>query len=193
MRIEGDGTGNGDTLLHTARDLTGEFLVGSLQVDTVEALLCPMDSFTEIHRGEHIEGEHHVLKDRHRVEECGALEDHAHLTAHEHLLVFRHLHEVTSIVKHLSTGRFEQSHEVLHQHGLSRSALSDDEVGLSILENSVDVLQNFATFKTLTQILDFYHDSNWVRKTSLKRISALDDTTASVLALPTFTEPPSTL
>jgi hypothetical protein len=42
-------------------------------------------------------------------------------------------------------------------------------------------------------MLNFDHDSNWVRKTSEKRMSTLDVTTASVEALPTLTLPPSTV
>ena len=37
------------------------------------------------------------------------------------------------------------------------------------------------------------YDSSWVRSTSEQRISTLLLTTASVLAFPTFTEPPSTV
>ncbi len=37
------------------------------------------------------------------------------------------------------------------------------------------------------------YDSSWVRNTSEQRISTLLLTTASVLAFPTFTEPPSTV
>ena len=38
-----------------------------------------------------------------------------------------------------------------------------------------------------------YTDSSWVRNTSEHRMSTDEQTTASVLALPTFTEPPSTV
>ena len=71
--------------------------------------------------------------------------------------MLRHLHKVASVIEHLSTGRFKQAHEVFHQYGLSGTTLTDDQVGLAILEDGTDILQHFATFKALTQILYFYH------------------------------------
>ena len=191
--VEGDGTGNGDALLHTAGNLAGEFLVGSLQIDTVEALLGAVYALAEVHRGEHVEGEHDVLEDGHRVEEGSALEDHAHFAAHEHFFAFRHADEVAAVVEHLSAGGFEQPYEVLHEHGLARAALADDEIGLAVEEGGVDVLQHILAVETFIEVLDFNHDRSWVRNTSLKRIRALEETTASVLALPTLTLPPSTV
>ena len=191
--VEGDGAGNGYALLHTAGDLAGEFLVGSLQIDTVEAFLGAVYALAEVHRGEHVEGEHDVLEDGHRVEEGCTLEDHAHLAAHEHFFAFRHADKVAAIIEHLSAGGFEQPYEVLHEHGLARAALADDEIGLAVEEGGVDVFQHFLVVETFIEVLDFNHDRSWVRNTSLKRIRALEETTASVLALPTLTLPPSTV
>ena len=45
----------------------------------------------------------------------------------------------------------------------------------------------------VTKVFNNAYDSTCVRNTSEKRMSTLDDTTASVDALPTSTDPPSTL
>ena len=49
-------------------------------------------------------------------------------------------HEVASVVEYFARGRVEQAHDILHQDGLSRTALADDEVGLAVLERGVNVL-----------------------------------------------------
>jgi hypothetical protein len=99
--------------------------------------------------GEHVKGEHHVLKDCERIEKGSTLKDHSHLAAHLHLFLFRHLHEVASIVEHLSAGRLKQTHQVLHQHRLATSTLSDNEIGDAIFEDSGDVFQHLLVFKAL--------------------------------------------
>ena len=76
-----------------------------------------------------------------------ALEYHAHLAAHAHLLVFVHRHEVAAIVKDMSKGRLQQSDDVLHEHRLAATALSDDEVGLAVLKLGVDVLKHLFVAK----------------------------------------------
>ena len=42
-----------------------------------------------------------------------------------------------------SSCRRKQTHEILHEHRLAGAALSDDEVGLAVLEDGVDVLEDF--------------------------------------------------
>ena len=117
--------------------------MGIAEVHAVETLLGTAHTLAVVHRREHVEREHHVLQHVERVEEGCALENHAHLAAHLHFLFLRHRHEVAPVVEHLATCRREQTHEVLHQHGLSRTALSDDKVCLAVLEDGVDVFQHF--------------------------------------------------
>ncbi len=142
FRVQGNGTGNGYALLHAARDFAGHLLFGSLQVDAVEAELGAADAVGLVLVGEHVEGEHHIFEHRHGVEEGCRLEDHAHLAAQHHPFALGHLDEVAAVVEYLSLGGLEQAHDVLHEHGLSAAALADDEVGLSILEGEVDVLEH---------------------------------------------------
>lgn len=117
--------------------------MGIAEVHAVEALLSTAHTVAVVHLREHVEREHHVLQYVERVEERCALEYHAHLAAHLHFLFLRHRHEVATVVEHLATRRREQTHEVFHQYGLSRTALSDDEVRLAVLEDGVDVFQHF--------------------------------------------------
>ena len=155
--IEHDGAGYRHTLLHTSRDFVG-ILVGCLhQVDTVKAFLGTAHAVGVVERGKHIEWELHIVSHRHRVKECGALENHTHLTAHHHLLALGHAHEVAPVVEHLSRGWVQQSHEVLHQHRLARTALADDEVGLAGLKAGIDATQYGLVAKGLGKIFDFYH------------------------------------
>ena len=113
------------------------------KIDAVETFLSAAYTVAIVHRREHIEREHHVLQHRERVEESRRLEYHAHLAAHQHLFMLRHSHEVTVVVEHFAACRREQTHEILHQNRLTGSALSDDEVGLAVLEDGVNVLEDF--------------------------------------------------
>ena len=194
LGVERDGPRYGHAFLHTSRNLAGEFLLGIYEVHPVEALTCALLAVAVGHVGEHVEGKHHILQNRQRVEERRALENHSHLTTQRDALVLVHYHQVASVVEHLSAGRVKQSYEVLHQHGLSRPALPDNQVGLSILEDSIDVFQHILVFERFVEMLYFYHgyERSWVRNTSENRMSTLLDTTAEVLASPTSTEPPFT-
>ena len=157
LRVQHDGTGDGDALLHTTRELGREFLLSSAQVHTLQAFHGTVLTLAIGHRREHVEWEHHVLQHRQRVEEGGTLEDHSHLAAHHHLLRLRHLHKVATVVEHLSAGGLQQSHEVLHEHRLSRSRLSDDQVRLTVLKHGVDIVKDLLVLKRFIEILYFYH------------------------------------
>ena len=63
-----------------------------------------------------------------------------------------HLYEVASVVKHFSARRVEKSHERLHQHGLSRAALTYYEVCLSVLEHRIDVFEDFLFTKGFVDV-----------------------------------------
>ena len=147
--VHDDGTGNGDALLHAAGDLTGELVLSPHQIDAVETLHRPLLAFAQVHGRKHVEGKHDVLQDSERVEEGCRLEYHAHFAAHVDFLLFGHGNEVAPVVEYLSAGRLEQSDEILHQHSLAAAALTDDEIGLAVLENGADVFQYIAAVKAL--------------------------------------------
>ena len=157
LRIHDDGAGDGDTLLHTSRNLAWKLASRPVEVDAVETLLRPSVALGGSHIGEHIKGKAHILQDGEGVEEGRTLEDHAHLTAHLHALVLRHVHKVAPVVEHLATRRIEEAHKDLHQHSLARARLTDNEIGLAVVEDGVDVAQDGFIAKGLVYMLDFYH------------------------------------
>ena len=63
----------------------------------------------------------------------------------------------------MSARRVEQSHEILHQYGLSRTALSDYEVCLPVLEGGGNILQHLLVAERLAQILYFNHNNPKLR------------------------------
>ena len=79
------------------------------------------------------------------------------LAAHLHALVLRHVHKVAPVVEHLATRRIEEAHKDLHQHSLACARLTDNEVGLAVVEDGVDVAQDGFIAKGLVYMLDFYH------------------------------------
>ena len=90
LGVHRNGARDGDTLLHTARNFTGELVVGALQADVVHAELDTGVFLVFGHGGEHVEWEANVLCDRETVKQGAALEDHANFLAQLLLTVHRH-------------------------------------------------------------------------------------------------------
>ena len=149
LGIEGDGSGNGYALLHTAAYLARHLVLRSFQVDALQTETGTIHSVGLIHIGEHVQGEHDVLQNRHRVEERSALEYHAHLAAQHHSLALVHRHEVASVIEHLALGGCKEADDVLYQHRLAGTGLTDNEVGLSVVEGHVDVHEDVTVIETL--------------------------------------------
>ena len=147
LRVQRDGACDGHALLHAAADFARIFVAGIRQVDAVEAELGAALAVAQGVVAEHVEGEHHVVHHRHGVEQGGALEEHAHLPAQQFLLLLVHGQEVAVVVEQLAPLRGQQADDALHQHRLSRAALSDDEVRLPVLEGGVDVRQHGFPFE----------------------------------------------
>lgn len=77
--VEGDGTGYGYTLLHTAAYLRGILLVGTRQVDALDAETSPFFPLGSRLAGEHFQREHDIFEYRERVEQGRPLKQHAYL------------------------------------------------------------------------------------------------------------------
>lgn len=102
---------------------------------------------------------------------------------------------------------FEKPHKVFHKHGFTRTALTDNQIHLTVVKLGADVVQHLTGAIVEKFIEMFYFNHNFVascalwvyinkslvRITSLTRMMMLLITTASVLALPTSTEPPFTV
>ena len=122
------------------------------------------------------------------------MEYHAHFAAQGDALFFVHGQEVAPVVEHFSPVGGQQADNGLHEHRLARTALADDEVGLAVFKDGADVFEHGTAFERLIDGFEFNHFVNsWVKNRSENRIRMLLLTTASVLALPTAMEPPSTV
>ena len=128
-----------------------------MQVDTRQTIERTfLAVFVSIIR-EHIEREHHVVEHRHRVEQRSTLENHAHLASQQDSFLLRQRNEIAVVIIDAAAGRCEQPHNILHQHGLAATALTDDEVDLAIAEDGIDVLEHVTVLKTLIQMFYFNH------------------------------------
>ena len=141
-RLHGDGPGYGGSLLHTAAELIGVLALGSAEVDAVEAVQGAFAPLLVALGGEHVEGEHDIVEHGHGVEEGGALEEHAYLAAQQGALALAHGGEVAPVVEDVSLRGLVEPHEAVHEHGLAGAALSDDEIGLAVMELGVDVTED---------------------------------------------------
>ena len=147
LGIEGYGTGNSHTLLHTATDFAGKFVLRTLKVHTFQAELGTAYTVGLAIIGKHFQREHDILQHGHGIEKSRTLENHAHLAADKHLLALGHSNEVAAIIQYLSAGGDKQAHDILHQHCLSTSALADDKIGLSVLENGIYINEHILVLK----------------------------------------------
>ncbi|CUQ59458.1 Uncharacterised protein [Segatella copri] len=68
------------------------------------------------------------------------MENHSHLAAHLDFFFFRHPDEVTVVVENFTTCRLKQSYEILHEYGLSGTALSDYQISLSCFKGDVYIV-----------------------------------------------------
>lgn len=158
LRVQGDGAGNGYTLLHTAADFAGIFVFGFGQVHAVQAKHGTACAVAQGIVAEHVQGKHHVVEHRHRVEQGRTLENHSHLPAQGLLLLFVHCQEVAVVVEQFATFGCQQSYDAFHQYCLPRTALSDNQVGLAVVEGRADVCQHLFPLKRFAESFQFYHD-----------------------------------
>ncbi len=158
LRIECYGSRYGHTFLHTSGYLSWIFALRLYQIHTVKARLRPLYTVTQVHGREHIEGKHDVFEHGKRVEQCGTLEDHTHLAAQHNLLALAHGHEVAPVVEHTAARRSEKSHEIFHQHGLSRTALAYYQVGFAVFKHCTDILQHLSAGKRFAQMRYLNHN-----------------------------------
>ena len=193
FRVEHNGARDGHTLLHTTRDFAGILIDGIQQSYAVQAELGAAFALVVVVVREHIQGKHHVLQHAHRVEEGCALEYHAHLAAQERALPLAQADKTATVVYDIAFRGFKQPHDTFHQNGFSRAALTDNQIRFSVFEGGIDVVEYVLVGERLIEVFQLYHDNICVRKRSENRIRMLLVTTASVLALPTSVEPPSTV
>ena len=157
FRIKRNGTRNSHTLLHSATYLRGILVVGTLQVHALNAEPGTLKLLFRLHIGEHLQRENHVAKHRFRVKQCRALKQHTYLLAYLLALTHVHLHDVAAVVEYFTLFGRNESHNAFHKHCLSRATLSDDEIGLAIVECGTYIVQNLLVVERLVYMLNFNH------------------------------------
>ena len=117
------------------------------QVYAIQAELCPFDTFAVSLVGKHVKRKHDILQNGERVEQGCALKDHSHFASQGFLFLLAHVDEVTSVVEDFSFFGGKQAHQTFHEDGFSRTALSDNQVRLSVFERKADVIQHRTFFE----------------------------------------------
>ena len=156
-RLQSDGAGDGNALLHATTELGGHLLLCIDETHAVEAEAGTVELLARALRGEHLEGEEDVAKHVHGVEQGGALKEHAHLLAELGAFTLGQLVYVAPVVEHLALVGGEQTYDAAKQHGFARTATADDEVGLALLETGSDAVQHVLLVEMLVYVGDGDH------------------------------------
>ena len=98
LRIQGNSTCNGHTLLHTATDFTGKFIFRFDKVHAFQTKHGTTCTVAQRIRTEHIKRKHYIIQHRHRVEQGGALEYHPHFPTQGLFLFLSHCEEIAVVV-----------------------------------------------------------------------------------------------
>ena len=192
--IHHDGAGDGHAFDHTARQLGRIEAVGVLEAHALEAEIHALHLLLRALRREEVQRQPDILLDGRRVEQRPTLEDHADILADGLAVAESELREIDVVVPHVARIGFVQPHEGFQQHGLSRAAAADDEVGLPGLEFHRDIVEHHAPVERFDDMFGTYHISRTcVRMRSKSRITTQLATTARVDAAPTSIELPRAL
>ncbi len=157
LGLKGNGAGNGNALLHTARQFAGHLEKGILEPHAVEAELHAFLNLGAVHVTEHTQRESYVVGHVHGVEQGAALKEDTNLAAHPFHLSSRVFQDVTVLVTYLAAVGLKQSDEALQQYSLTRTAQSDDQVVLAWIELAVDVVQHVLLVERFIEVLDSDH------------------------------------
>jgi len=105
FRVQGNGTGNGRTLLHAARQLARHFMQRLAQTHSLQAEFHPVVNFGRHHIREHPQRESYIFSHIHRIEQGRTLKQHTNfLSCHFHLLLAI-LQNILAIVQNFSAIR----------------------------------------------------------------------------------------
>ena len=158
LGVHRNGTGNSDTLLHTAAYLAGHQIVRPLgDIYSLEAETSACLHLLAALVGEHLQRIEHIFQHAHGVEQSGALKQHAHLAAqHTHLLLL-HVRQVAAVVLDTAGVNGVQADKRLHEYRLTRSGLSDNHIHLAVLHGGRHMVKHHRAIETLYYIDCFYH------------------------------------
>ena len=219
LGLERDGAGQGDALLHAARERGGkQALHVASEVDEPEHL---RDAGRDLllRPGRVLaQREGDVLEDRHRVEEGAALEEHADLLAHGDELLLGKLGDLHAVHPDLAVVGLLEAVHVPERDGLARAGSAEDHEHLAAHHLEVHVVEHALLAVGLGDVLelddrsargvgrpDEAHDGglaerhwnpsgrtrkSFVRKKSDMRTAIEATTTAIVVARPTPSAPP---
>src|SRR5579859_1047271 len=196
-----DRAGERHALLHAARQLVGPQVEDvAAEADALEILLGDAAHAVGLADPALREAEGDVAPHRHRIEQRAALEEHPELGADALHVTRAGAHHFDTVDGHRSALWCEQAENALERHRLARARSADDRHRLAMLDRQVDPVEHGLLVEALHHIgeLDLglkrsSHQPNatMVMTRSENRISTNDDTTASVVALPTPAAPPA--
>ena len=87
------------------------------------------------------------------------MKQHTHLTAQHVELMLVHGQQVTTVVEDLAGIGANQADDILDHDGLTRSASTDNQIGLAIFKQRADVFQDGAPVERFDNVLYFDHTS----------------------------------
>ena len=141
--------------------------------------------------GKEVERQFDILEYGRRVEQCSTLKNHTHIFANS-LTLHKRERRVADIVEiYDSAIGLMQAHQRFEQHGLTRTAASDNKICLARFKFDRNIVENTSSIERLEYVFALYHRRSCV-SIRLKIIITIDETTTErVEARPTSSELPS--
>lgn len=155
--LQHDRTGNAYPLLHTTTDFGGVPVIGTRQIDPLEAKIYAIELFLSCFFGKHIQRETDILFDRHRIEQSRGLKKHAHLHTHTTHILAVELKKVDIVVKYLPGGRLEEAHQQLEQYRLAGAGAADDKIGMPAEKLSRNTLEDLLLVELFAYVYSSDH------------------------------------
>jgi len=140
--LEHDGAGEGDAFALSARELGGELVLDTFEVDQFEGVADFLQSFRRGERGVFDEREGDVVGDAHGIKESGELEKKADLQANRDQIALAELVDALIFDPNLATAGLQQADDVLQENGLATAGGAHDDGGLATGDVDVDTVQD---------------------------------------------------
>ena len=158
LRIQGNSTGNGHTLLHSSRQLCRVLSQGRLRnSDSVEAKSNAGIFFRQRHGREKIQRKTHVFFNREAGKKGRGLKNHSHFLAKDLARALGHSRPIPSVEKNLTGIWLDQTDDGFEQDRFAGSARTNNQVALPTLKLHVNTLEYLLVPEGLLYSPDFDH------------------------------------
>ncbi len=140
--LEHDGAGEGDAFALAARELGGEFVLDTFEVDQFKCVADFLQPFSRGEGGVFDEGKGDVVGNAHGVKEGGELEEKSDLQANRDQIALAELVDALIFDPDLATAGLQQADDVLQKDGFATAGGAHNDGGLATGDIDVDTVKD---------------------------------------------------